>query len=132
VGKTVEVKILRDGKATERQVKLGEMEEKGVETSKETSSHKTLGIGVQNLTPEIAKELGLKKGSGVVVTRVEPGSAAAEAGIQTGDVIQQVNRQPVKNADDFVQKVDKAKDKNSVLLLIQRGQNSLFAAVTPK
>ena len=132
VGKTVEVKISRDGKTTERQVKLGEMEEKGVEMSKETSSHKTLGIGVQNLTPEIAKELGVKKGPGVVVTRVEPGSAAAEAGIQAGDVIQQVNRQPVKNVEDFAQKVEKVRDKNTVLLLIQRGQNNLFAAVTPK
>ena len=108
------------------------MEEKGVDVSNGVSSHKTLGIGVQNLTPEIAKELGVKKGSGVVVTRVAPGSAAAEAGIQTGDVIQEVNRKPVKNVEDFAQKVEKAKDKESVLLLIQRGQNNLFAAVTPK
>ena len=132
VGKMVTVKLSRDGKATEREVKLGEMEEKGVEVSNGVSSHKTLGIGVQNLTPEIAKELGVKKGSGVVVTRVAPGSAAAEAGIQTGDVIQEVNRKPVKNVEDFAQKVEKAKDKESVLLLIQRGQNNLFAAVTPK
>jgi len=132
VGKTVTVTLSREGKTTERQVKLGELEEKGVEVSKGTSSHKTLGIGIQNLTPEIAKELGVKKGSGVVVTQVEPGSAAAEAGIQTGDVIQEVNRKPVKNVEDFVQKVEKAKDKDSVLLLIQRGQNNLFAAVTPK
>jgi serine protease Do len=132
VGKSVTVKFSREGKVLDRQVKLGEMEEKGVEMSKAPSSHKALGIAVQNLTPEIAKELGVKKGSGVVVTQVEPGSAAAEAGIQTGDVIQEVNRKPVKNVEDFVQKVEKAKDKDSVLLLIQRGQNSLFAAVTPK
>jgi len=132
VGKAVTVKLSREGKTTERQVKLGEMEEKGVAVSKGASSHKALGVGVQSLTPEIAKELGVKKGSGVVVTRVEPGSAAAEAGIQTGDVIQEVNRKPVKNAEDFVQKVEKAKEKDSVLLLIQRGQNNLFAAVTPK
>jgi len=132
VGKTVTVKFSREGKTEERQVKLGEMGEKGAEVSKEASSHKALGIGVQNLTPEIAKELGVKKDSGVVVTRVEPGSAAAEAGIQTGDVIQEVNRKPVKNVDDFIQKVEKAKEKDNVLLLIQRGQNNLFAAVTPK
>jgi len=67
-----------------------------------------------------------------VVTQVEPGSPAANAGIQTGDVIQQVNRKPVKNVEDFVQKVERAADKDNVLLLIQRGQNRLFAAVTPK
>lgn len=68
----------------------------------------------------------------MVVTRVEPGSPAANAGIQTGDVIQEVNRKPVRNVEDFAQKVDKAKEQENVLLLLQRGQNSLFAAVTPK
>ena len=131
VGKTVTVKLLRNGKVVDRQVKVGEMEEKA-DISKLPSSHKTLGIVVQNLTPEIAKELGVKKDAGIVVTQVEPGSPAADAGIQTGDVIQQVNRKPVKNVEDFVQKVEKATDKDNVLLLIQRGQNSLFAAVTPK
>ena len=47
-------------------------------------------------------------------------------------MIQEVNRKPVKNVEDFVQKVEKAKERDSVLLLIQRGQNNLFAAVTPK
>jgi serine protease Do len=91
-----------------------------------------LGITVQNLTPEIAKGLGLKKETGVVVTRVEPGSPAENAGIQTGDVIREVNRKPVKDVEDFVQKVEKAKGSDNVLFLIQRGQNNLFAAVTPK
>ncbi len=131
VGKAVTVKVSRDGKVTDRQVKLGEMEGK-VEVSKAPSSHQSLGVTVQNLTPEIAKGLGLKKETGVVVTRVEPGSPAADAGIQTGDVIQEINRKPVKNVEDFVQKVEKAKGQENVLLLIQRGQNNLFAAVTPK
>ena len=125
------VKLLRNGKAVDRQVKVGEMEEK-VDISKHPSSHKTLGIVAQNLTPEIARELGVKRDAGIVVTQVEPGSPAADAGIQTGDVIQQVNRKPVKNVEDFVQKVEKAKAQNNVLFLIQRGQNNLFAAVTPK
>jgi serine protease Do len=130
VGKAVTVKLLRNGKALDRQVKVGEMEEK-VEVAK-SPSHKSLGITVQNLTPEIAKGLGLKKDTGVVVTRVEPGSPAADAGIQTGDVVQEVNRKPVKNVEDFVQKVEKTKGQDNILLLIQRGQNNLFAAVTPK
>jgi len=131
VGKSVMVKIARDGKVTDRQVKLGEMEEKA-EVAKTPSTHKRLGIAVQNLTPEIAKELGLKKETGVVVTQVEPGSPASDAGIQTGDVIREVNRKPVKDVEDFVQKIEKVKDQDSVLLFVQRGQNSLFAAVTPK
>jgi serine protease Do len=130
VGKAVTLKVSRNGKITDRQVKLGEMEEK-VEVTK-APSHKSLGITVQNLTPEIAKGLGLKKETGVVVTRVEPGSPAENAGIQTGDVIREVNRKPVKDVEDFVQKVEKAKGPDNVLFLVQRGQNNLFAAVTPR
>jgi serine protease Do len=130
VGKAVTLKVSRNGKITDRQVKLGEMEEK-VEVTK-APSHKSLGITVQNLTPEIAKGLGLKKETRVVVTQVEPGSPAANAGIQTGDVIREVNRKPVKDVEDFVQKVEKAKGPDNVLFLIQRGQNNLFAAVTPR
>ena len=131
VDKAVTVKVVRNSKTVDLQVKVGEMEEKA-EVSRVPSSHKPLGITVQNLTPDIVKELGLKKSEGIVVSRVEPGSPAADAGIRTGDVIQEVNRSPVKNVDDFVQKVEKTKDQETVLLLIQRGQNSLFAAVTPK
>jgi serine protease Do len=130
IGKAVTIKLLRNGKALDRQMKVGEMEEK-VEVAK-APSHKSLGITVQNLTPEITKGLGLKKDTGVVVTRVEPGSPAADAGIQTGDLVQEVNRKPVKNVEDYVQKVEKAKGQDNILLLIQRGQNNLFAAVTPK
>jgi serine protease Do len=130
IGKAVTVKLLRDGKVVERQVKVGEMEEK-VEVTK-APSHKSLGITMQNLTPEIAKGLGLKKDTGVVVTRVESGSPAANGGIQTGDVIREVNRKPVKDVEDFVQKIEKAKAQDNILLLLQRGQNNLFAAVKPK
>ena len=68
----------------------------------------------------------------MVITRVEPGSPAESAGLQTGDVIQEVNRKPVKDVGDFTKKVEKAKDEDNVLLLVQRGENRLFAAVTPK
>ena len=101
-------------------------------TAKASSSHQSLGITVQNLTPEIAQGLGLKKSGGVVVAQVEPGSPADEGGLQEGDVIREVNRKPVKNTEDFMQKLEKAKDQNTVLLFIQRGDHKLFAAVTPK
>jgi serine protease Do len=130
VGKVVNIKLSRNGKILERQVKVGEMEEKA-EAAK-TPSHKSLGITVQNLTPEIAKGLGLEKDAGVVVSQVEPGSPAASAGIQTGDVVREVDRKPVKDVQDFVQKIEKAKVQDHILLLLQRGKNSLFAAVTTK
>ncbi len=130
VGKSVTVKLLRDGKVIERKVKVGEMEEKT--EMAQTPSHKSLGITVQELTPAIASELGLKRETGVVVSSVEPGSPAADAGIRTGDVIQEVNRKPVRDVEDFRQEIEHAKSHDNILLFIQRGQNSLFAAVTPK
>jgi serine protease Do len=116
----------------DRQVKLGEMEEKGMEVAKISPSHKSLGISVQNVTPELAKDFGLKKESGVLVVRVEPGSPGAEAGIQEGDLISQVNRKPIKDVEDFAKKIKNGKGQESVLLLIHRGQINLFAAVKPK
>ncbi len=132
VGKTVMIKLSRGGKTVEREVKVGEMEAKTTAAKASPSSGKSLGISIQNLTPDVARGLGLKRDSGVVITRVEPGSPASEAGLQTGDVILQVNRGQVKDAQDFIQKAEKAKDQESVLLLIQRGQNNLFAAVRPR
>ena len=131
VGKSVDVKLMRSGKVLDRQVKVSALEEQ-VEASQTSAHKKALGISVQNLTPEMARRLRLKNDTGVVVTRVESGSPAAEAGIQTGDIIREVNRKAVKDADDLLQKVDQAKDQNSILLLVQRGQNNLYAAVTPK
>jgi serine protease Do len=131
VGKSVNVKLWRNGKALDQQVKVSEMEE-NIEVSKTASHNKTLGIAVQNLTPEMARRLRLKSETGVVVTRVESGSPAADAGIQTGDIIREVNRTPVKSVEDLVQKLEQAKDQNNILLLVQRGQNNMFAAVTPK
>jgi serine protease Do len=130
VGKSVTLQLMRNGKQVDREVKVGEMEEK-TEVAK-APSHKSLGITVQNITPDIAKGLGLKNETGVVVARVEPGSPAADAGIQTGDVVREVNRKPVKDVEDFSQKIEKAKDQDHVLLLVQRGQNSLFAALRLK
>jgi serine protease Do len=131
IGKFVDVKVWRNGKALDQQVKISEMEE-NVEVHNSVDHNKTLGIAVQNLTPEMARRLRLASETGVVVTRVEPGSPAADAGIQTGDIIREVNRKPVKDANDLVQKIEQAKDQNSILLLVQRGQNNMFAAVTPK
>ncbi len=133
-GKSVTVKLYHNGKALDRDVKVTAMEDKdSSETTSPASSHKkTLGIAVQNLTPDMARQLRLRNETGVVVTQVEPDTPADKAGIQTGDVIREVNRKPVKDANDLVEKIEQAKDQNSILLLVQRGQNNMFAAVTPK
>jgi len=130
VGKTVAVKVLRGGNWVDREVKIAEMEQK--EEVANVSTRKPLGMTVQNITPQIAKGLGLKSEAGVVVASVVPGSPAAEADMRSGDVIQQVNKKPVKDVEDFKTKIENSKDQESILLLIQRGDSTLFAALTPK
>ena len=132
IGKTVPVKISRNGKVINKDVKVGEMDEKPVTETSKAPTGKKLGIAVQNITPDIARALSLKDTNGAVVTQVEPGSPAANAGIQQGDVIREVNRKPVKDVKGFMERIEEAKAGGNILLLIQRGENSLFITVTPK
>ena len=129
-GKTVKVEVFRDGKVLTFDVTVAEMKEK-VEVA-EAPSEKPLGIAVQDITPQIAQGLGLEEVSGVVVTQVTPGSPAAESGIRRGDVIQEVNRKPVENIEDFGRGIEEAKGEKSILFLIRRGEGSFYIAVSPK
>ncbi|MFQ6077969.1 MAG: DegQ family serine endoprotease [Thermodesulfobacteriota bacterium] len=130
VGKTVTIKVFRNGQIISLQAAVAEMEEK-IEVAK-APSKKPLGITVQNITPEIARSLGLEGELGVVVTGVEPGSPAAKAGIRRGDVIHEVNRRPIKDAEDFGQAIETAGDQENILFLIRRGESNLFIALAPK
>jgi serine protease Do len=130
VGKTVTIKVFRKGQIISLQATVAEMEEK-IEVAK-APSRKPFGITVQNITPEIARSLGLEGEKGVVVTGVEPGSPAAKAGIRRGDVIHEVNRKPIKDAEDFGQAVETAGDEENILFLIRRGESNLFIAIAPK
>ena len=85
------------------------------------------GLHAQNLTPEIADQLGMEGAEGVVVTEVDPGSPADEAGIRQGDVVLEVDRKPVGDAQDFRQRLDGAE--KGALLLVRRGEATLFVAL---
>ena len=130
VGDAVTLSVLRNGKTITCRVSAGEMEEKDV--AMQDAPRESLGLTVQDITPDIAQELGMDKAGGVVVAAVEPGSPASDAGIQQGDVIQGVNQKPVRNVDDFAAKIANAGKQDTVLLLIKRGRNNLFAALAQK
>ena len=86
------------------------------------------GVSVQSLDPETAQQAGLSANAkGVVVTGVDPASAAAGAGLKEGDVIQEVNHTRVTNSNDFSSAMQKSKGDS--LLLINRGGNKLYLAV---
>jgi serine protease Do len=130
VGKTVTIKVFREGTVLSLEATIAEMEEK-VEAAK-APTEKPLGITVQDMTPEIAKGLGLEGVTGVVVTEVKPQSPGAQAGIRRGDVIQEVNRTSVENVEAFERAVQEASTQESILFLIRRGEGSIFIAVSPK
>jgi serine protease Do len=130
VGKAVAIKVFRNGQVIPLQATVAEMEEP-TEIAK-APSRKPLGLTVQNITPEIARSLGLEVATGVVVTGIEPGSSAAKAGIRRGDVIQEVNRKSIKDAQEFGQVIKTAKDEENLLFLIRREGNNLFVVVRPE
>jgi serine protease Do len=90
------------------------------------------GMQVQNLTSELAQQLGLPAGiTGVFVTDVDPSSAASAAGVQRGDVIQEIDRKPVHNLAEYQQALAGA-GKQPVLLLLNRRGTTLFVVVQPQ
>jgi serine protease Do len=84
---------------------------------------------VQDLTPELAERYGLQDQAGVVITRVAPGSEAAEKGLRPGYVIREVNRQPVHSVTEFKDVVAAASAKGRALLLISDGQTSQYVVL---
>jgi len=92
------------------------------------SKEDRIGLAVQDMTPEIAERLGLEKAEGVLISNVKPGSPAAKAGLQRGDVIHEIERQAVRNVKDYQKALSKA-GKDSVLLWIQRGKNRKYVVV---
>ena len=89
-----------------------------------------LGLDVRPLTAEAARQLGLPTADGVVVAGVEAGSAADAGGVQTGDVIREVNRQPVRSMADFTRLTRALREGDRVTLLLQRADTALYVAFT--
>jgi serine protease Do len=136
VGKEVKLEIVRDGKRRSLTVKIAEqpkeVAEAGEEATPSGEGNALAGLEVRDLTADIARQLGLPPGSpGVVVTGVDPDSAAAEAGIEEGDVIVEINRQSVRNVRDFRRIVAKLGKNDRVLLLVQRRGSKLFVLIKP-
>jgi serine protease Do len=131
-GTTVRLKLLRNGSEREVSVTLGELPAEAAGGSNGGGGEKGTpleGVSVDDLTPQVARQLGLNSNvRGVVVTGVNSDSPAAEAGLQRGDVIMEVNRVSVSNVEAFWRAVNNA-GRNSLLLLINRGGSNLYIAI---
>jgi len=130
VGQQVSFVVLREGKRTEITLTTAQMPEKIGEREPATPAREWFGLRVSNVTPDIAKQLGLAKTEGVVVVAVEPNSVAQSAGLKAGDIILEVNRQKVLNENDYRGVLEKIKPDQSVLFLIDRQGSTFFVTLT--
>jgi len=124
----------RNGQKMQMTASLGEFPEKAqtAESSQPGEAATLEGVQVENLTPDITQQLNLPAGTrGVVITRVDPDSAAAETGLQRGDVIQEVNRKAVNSVEQFRAAVRGAANQ-PLLLLINRGGSTNYVVISPK
>ena len=129
-GTKVEIVVLRAGKRKTFTVTLGKRPPTAelVAGRGRAQTQEQLGLTVQNLTDALAERLGYEGLSGVVVTEVQPGSAAA-AVIRAGTLIQQVNRTQVRNVKDFNKAVEKAVKDGPVVLLVSDGYYSQYVVL---
>lgn len=134
VDREVAVEILRDGKKKSIMVTLTAMEEPERSSSRwrhprvdEPERGKTLdsfGLDTQELTPDLAEQLGLEDDKGVIVTRVVSGSPADDAGLRRGDVILEVEGASVDSASDLESSLEKVDQ--GAILLVRRDRTTLF------
>lgn len=123
-GAAANLTVIRNGKRKVINVNIGTLEDGQVAASASTGTADELGLTVQTLTPDLARQFDAKAGQGVVVTEVKPGSVAAMAGIRNGTVILQVNKMDVNSSADFQRAVKKSSgDKRVLLLVSDRGMS---------
>jgi serine protease Do len=135
-GKTVDVRLLRDGKEMTIAVTIAEMEGEPTKPAGGHELSKNLGLTVQDITPEIAQRFEIENTKGVVVTGVEDGSPAEDAGFNEGDIIRVILRQnkrnPVTNAAEFAKLVMKFQSDKTILFLVERGDARILLTVKNK
>ncbi len=134
VGSRIQIKVIREGKPLLLTAIITELPQDMAQTVPGQPEEKfpaeenaLAGFNVMNLTREIAKQLDISiDEKGVVIVRVEPYSAAEDAGLKKGDLIQEINKKSVKNIQDFNNIVSKVKKGDTLLLFINRGGNRFY------
>jgi Do/DeqQ family serine protease len=130
-GSTARLEIWRDGAATTSEVKLAEMPDSEVASGrlKDSGNGPLDGVELSQLDARTLRQLELPPATqGVLVAGVDPSSAAAEAGLRRGDIIQQVNRKPVRTPEQIDSAIS-AGGAKPVLLTVLRGGNTMFLAI---
>ncbi|NTU41590.1 MAG: DegQ family serine endoprotease [Nitrospirales bacterium] len=136
-GSQVDIKILRDDREMSVKALVTELPldaATAIPSSSEGQSSEgsvLSGIAVMDLTPSIAKQLGIGRDEkGVVITRLDPASTAEEAGLRKGDVIQEIDRQKIQDLNDFTKIVSRTGPESTILLFINRSGRRFYVALS--
>jgi serine protease Do len=130
-GHKAKVEILRDGKKQQLTVELGEKKEEATLASLPKEPEIFLGLNVQTLTPELAERFRLKEDKGVLITKIEPDSPA-EQDLREGDLIKEIDHEPVSTVEDFNKIAAKLKDNDNILIRVVREGRAFYVVLKPK
>jgi serine protease Do len=130
-GTKVQVGIIRDGQSETLSVTVGKLEAQKKQAPAQQAPTEggllgKFGLAVEPLTPDLARQYNYQNEQGVIVAAVEPGSAADLAGVQVGDLISEVNRQPVTDLDDLRKVLTQSSNPDSVLLLVNHQGSNVY------
>jgi serine protease Do len=133
-GKQVPMVVKRGGKEQTIQIKVGKMpsEKPEVAEAPAEAEQGKWGLALRELDSETAQRLNVSPREGVLIAGVQSGSPAEEAGLRTGDVVLEVNREKVTSVKEAQEAVRKQKKDEPLVLLLRRGESSLYAALQPK
>ncbi len=128
-GSDVRLKVLRDENIEKVKVKLGELDSDDI-ASLENGGESALGLKFSDVSHDTRIKFDLTVESGAVVTAVNPGSIAARAGLQAGDVIVKFNRERIRSAEQLQQAIKDTPGGRKALFAVRRDNGSFFIAIT--
>jgi serine protease Do len=130
IDKQVPITVMRDGKEHEISATVARLESDGTKLAEaKQSAQGKLGLQIQDVDSQMARQLGINTDHGAVVVGVQPGSPADRASLRQGDVIVEVNRKAVKSASDLKEEIGKVPNGDSVLLFVKNEQGSRYVVV---
>ncbi len=129
VGEEADVRVVRKGKERTLKIHIAELDSNSRQRTGSSRKDKTeWGLQLQNLTPQLSRQLGLENAEGVLIADVQPDSPADRAGLKRGDVILEVNQTPVSSAQEVASEF-REDDDDSLLLTVKRSEGRLFVAL---
>lgn len=135
VGNHAEMVVLRDGKPQKFKVEIGKRDETLIAGRDRNGTlaptQNALGIRVKEITPDMAKQYNLPETEGVIVSSLSPDGKGAEAGLQPGDIIKEINHEVINSVPDYNRVIDSVKENGTISLFIQRAAGYQVVKIKP-